>query len=249
MLSVRDVTVEREGLPVVRDASLEAEAGSVTVLLGVNGVGKTTLLEGLSGVIGLAGGSVVLDGQRVDRKEPFRRARLGLAHVEQGRAVFPDLTTRENLLVASPGAPLDEVFEVFPELASRRDVAAGLLSGGEQQMLVLGRAFLRQPKALLIDELSLGLAPKVLERLMRSVSRMSEAGMAILLVEQFARLALEVGQRAYVLRGGTVVYDGSCGELRETEGLLQSLYLGDAEATEEVPDSADQPDPAREVQR
>lgn len=228
MLSVRDVTIEREGLPIVRGASLDAAAGEVTVLLGLNGAGKTTLLEGVAGAIDLAGGEVLLAGERIDRKPAYRRARLGLALIEQGRTVFAELTTTENLLVASGGRPVEEAFELFPELGKRRDVVGGLLSGGEQQMLVLARAFVRQPRALLADELSLGLAPVVLERLMVAVERLAQSGMAILLVEQFASLALDLGRRAYVLRGGEIVYDGTCAELRDTEGLLQRLYLGEA---------------------
>lgn len=226
LLSINGVTVEREGLPVVRGASVEVDTGAVTVLLGVNGAGKTTLLEGVSGVIGLADGTVSLDGVRIDRKEPYRRAQLGLAHVEQGRAVFPELTVADNLRVAT-ATGIDEAFELFPELRVRRGVAGGLLSGGEQQMLVLARAFLRRPKALLIDELSLGLAPRVLKRLMAAVAELAQTGMAILLVEQFAALALEIGARGYVLRSGEVVYDGDCGRLREDEHLLQRLYLGE----------------------
>lgn len=232
LLSIDGVTVEREGLPVVRDASLEVDAGAVTVLLGVNGAGKTTLLEGVSGIIGLADGTVTLDGVRIDRKEPYRRAQAGLAHVEQGRAVFPELTVTDNLRVAT-AADIGEAFALFPELRARRDVAGALLSGGEQQMLVLARAFLRKPKALLIDELSLGLAPRVLQRLMAAVAELADTGMAILLVEQFAALALEIGGHGYVLRSGVIVYDGDCARLRDDEGLLQDLYLG--ETTEVTP--------------
>ncbi|WP_028922577.1 ABC transporter ATP-binding protein [Pseudonocardia acaciae] len=230
MLSVDGVTVERERLPVVRDVSLSVEAGAITVLLGANGAGKTTLLEGISGIVDLAAGTISLDGARIDRKEPFRRVAAGLAHVEEGRSVFPELTTTENLLVASGGRAVDEVFEMFPELAERRHVAGGLLSGGEQQMLVLGRALLLRPKALMVDELSQGLAPRVVARLMAAVRELADAGIAVLLVEQFARLALELGRRAYVLRGGEVVYDGGCAELRASDELLESLYLGEVEA-------------------
>lgn len=231
LLNVHDVTIEREGLPVVRHASLEVAADAITVLLGANGAGKTTLLEGISGIIGLAGGMVSLGDERIDRKEPYRRAALGLAHVEQGRTVFADLSTEQNLLVASGGASPEAAYELFPELRDRRRVAAGMLSGGQQQMLVLARAFLRRPRVLLIDELSLGLAPVVLDRLMRTVTRLAGTGMAILLVEQFATLALDVGDHAYVLRAGEIVYDGTCAELRDTDGLLHNLYLG-ATATE-----------------
>ncbi|MGH9044608.1 MAG: ABC transporter ATP-binding protein [Acidimicrobiales bacterium] len=230
LLNVREVTIEREGLPIIRDVSLEAEAGAITVLLGSNGVGKTTLLEGISGIIPLRSGSVELDGVRIDQKAPYRRAKLGVGHVEQGRTVFPELTTEENLLAAGNRPDLTEVFDLFPALKTRRGVPGGRLSGGEQQMLVLGRAFLRKPKVLLLDELSLGLAPLVLEILMASVVRLAESGLAILLVEQFADLALDVGKTAYVLRAGKVVFKGPCSELRQTEGLLQSLYLGEVKS-------------------
>lgn len=228
LLEVSDVTVEREQLPIVRGVSLTIDAGEITVLLGVNGVGKTTLLEGISGAIPIAKGTVTLGGARIDKKAPYLRARLGLAHVEQGRSIFPELTTRENLLTTAGGRSLDEALDVFPELRKRLDVASVLLSGGEQQMLVLARAFLRRPKVLLIDEMSLGLSPVATKRLMESVIELKNHGMAILLVEQFAAMALGAGTRAYVLRGGEVVYDRSCAELRDTPGLLQRLYLGDA---------------------
>lgn len=227
LLTISDVTVERERLPVVRGVSLEAAAGEVSVLLGVNGAGKTSLLEGVSGVIPIASGAVSLDGVRIERKPPYRRVGLGLVHIEEGRSVFPELTTQENLLVASGGKPTDDAYAMFPELEARRGVAAGLLSGGEQQMVVVGRALLRCPRALIVDELSLGLAPLLVRRLMAAVAQLAADGMAILLVEQFARLALDIGTRAYVLRGGEIVYDGTCAELRQTDGLLHSLYLGE----------------------
>lgn len=227
MLSVRDVTITREGLPIVRGANLDVEAGEITVLLGVNGAGKTTLLEGISGAIPLAAGEVRLGGERIDRRPPFARARAGLAHVEQGRTIIPELTTRENLVVAAGGDELETAFTMFPSLRRRADVAAGLLSGGEQQMLVLSRALLRHPRVLLVDELSLGLAPKVLDELMATVAELGRQGMAIMLVEQFAHLALAIGSRAYVLRGGEIVHSGRCAELRDDPELLQRLYLGD----------------------
>ncbi|MGH8963665.1 MAG: ABC transporter ATP-binding protein [Jatrophihabitantaceae bacterium] len=227
LLDVRGLTVEREGLPIVRNIELGVEAGAITVLLGVNGAGKTTLLEGISGAIAIAAGQVLLGGVRLDRRAPFVRARAGLAHVEQGRTVLAELSTRENLLVAAGGRPVDEAYELFPELHRRASVAAGLLSGGEQQMLVLARAMLRHPKVLMVDELSLGLAPRVLHRLMAAVANLGRSGMAILLVEQFAQLALAIGSNAYVLRGGEIVYSGGCAELRDNPDLLQNLYLGD----------------------
>lgn len=228
LLEVVDVTIEREQLPIVRGACLAVDEGQVTVLLGVNGAGKTTLLEGISGAIPLTAGEVLLGGERIDHQQPYRRARRGLAHVEQGRAVFPELSTRQNLVVAAGGRPIDEALDVFPALEHRLDVASVLLSGGEQQMLVLARAFLQHPRVLMIDEMSLGLAPLAIKNLMEAVVALRDRGLAILLVEQFAALALAVGARAYVLRGGEIVYDGQCSELRKAPGLLQQLYLGEA---------------------
>lgn len=232
LLLVSDVTIEREGLPIVRNVSLEVQAGAITVLLGVNGAGKTTLIEGISGAIPVASGSITLAGTEIRKLRPFRRAKLGLAHVEQGRSVFAELTTDENLRVAAGPRDTEPVFDLFPELKQRRAVQTGLLSGGEQQMLVVARAMLQEPRVLMLDELSLGLAPLVVLRLMDAVKRLRDTGMGILMVEQFASLALEVGSRACILRSGEVVYNGDCATLQESEGLLHQLYLGDLDAVE-----------------
>jgi branched-chain amino acid transport system ATP-binding protein len=226
-LKITDLVVNRVGLPVVRQASLVVERGSVSVLLGANGAGKTTLLEGLSGVIATAGGTIELQGQAIQGFRPGARARQGLAHVEQGRTVFRMLTTHENLRSASKHADVDQAYALFPELEKRRDVRAGLLSGGEQQMLVIARALLTRPKAIMIDEMSAGLAPIVVGRLVAAVRKLAEGGLAVLLVEQFAALALSIGDRAYVLRRGEIVYDGPCPALAQSPDLLHRLYLGD----------------------
>ena len=225
---VTDLVVNRVGLPVVRRASLVVETGSVSVLLGANGAGKTTLLEGLSGVIAVAGGSIELLGEAVQGLRAGGRARKGLAHVEQGRTVFRTLTTDENLRAASRRADVDQAYALFPELERRRQVRAGLLSGGEQQMLVIARALLTRPRAIMIDEMSAGLAPIVVGRLMAAVRQLAEEGLAVLLVEQFAALALSIGDRAYVLRRGRIVYDGPCPALAQSPDLLHRLYLGDS---------------------
>jgi branched-chain amino acid transport system ATP-binding protein len=229
VLTVADVTVERAGLPVVSGASLTVERGEIRVLLGLNGAGKTTLLEGISGVLPIATGRIELDGQRIERWRPVRRTLAGLSHVEEGRTVFGELTTEENLLVAAgDGASLEDAFSLFPELAKRRGVRASLLSGGEQQMLVVARAWLRRPKVFLLDELSLGLGPAIVQRLMDAVRGLADAGMAVLLVEQFAPLALRIGDQASVLRSGSIVFDGPAAAWRSDGEALHELLFGEA---------------------
>ena len=226
-LLVSDLAVNRAELPVITKADLVVESGQVSVVLGSNGAGKTTLLEGLSGVIPVAAGTIAIDGAEIQKARPGIRARAGLAHVEQGRTVFRQLSTEENLRVGlHPGAALAEAYELFPDLVQRKDVRAGLLSGGEQQMLVIARALLGRPKVLLIDEMSAGLAPVIVTRLMNAVRRLADAGLAVLLVEQFAALALSIGDRAYVMRRGRMVYDGDCATLRNAPDELHKLYLG-----------------------
>jgi branched-chain amino acid transport system ATP-binding protein len=230
-LKIDDLVINRVGLPVVRGVSLVVEPGSVSVLLGANGAGKTTLLEGLSGIAPVAGGAIELHGEAIQGLRSGARARKGLAHVEQGRTVFRMLTTDENLRAASRHANVAEAYALFPELEKRRDVRAGLLSGGEQQMLVIARALLTRPRIIMIDEMSAGLAPVIVGRLMAAVRKLAEQGLAVLLVEQFAALALSIGDRAYVLRRGRVVYDGPCGALAQSHDLLHRLYLGDSTAS------------------
>lgn len=226
-LTIKQLAVARGGIPVVRGIDLTVRSGEISVVLGSNGAGKTTSLEGLSGIIP-AKGSIILDGEDISGQPAGIRARKGLRHVEQGRTVFPDMTTEENLKVAlAPGASLDEAYGLFPELVQRRDVKSAMLSGGEQQMLVIARALVGRPKVILIDEMSSGLAPVIVSRLMEAVRKLADGGMAVLLIEQFANLALGVGNRAYVLRRGAVVYNGGCEALLKDPARLHHLYLGD----------------------
>ena len=227
MLSLEKVTIERAGLAVVRSVSLEVLPGKVTVLLGANGAGKTTLLEGISGAAPVRSGAISLDGKRIERLRAWRRARLGIAHVEQNRTVFRRLSVAENLRVGAPHDDVEDAYELFPALRKQSRVAAGLLSGGEQQMLVIGRALLGRPKVLLIDEMSLGLAPVMLDRLTVAVCELATGGAGVLLVEQFATLALSIADHAYVLAKGEVVFAGEPGELLGDEDRLRALYLGE----------------------
>ncbi|TPL02710.1 MULTISPECIES: ABC transporter ATP-binding protein [unclassified Mesorhizobium] len=229
-LVVSNLSINRAELPVVSSVDLTAESGAISVVLGANGAGKTTLLEGLSGIIPVAGGAIAIDGRELQKARPGTRSREGLAHVEQGRTVFRQLTTEENLRVSlHPGADIAEAYALFPELVQRRSVKASLLSGGEQQMLVIARALLTRPKVLLIDEMSAGLAPVIVTRLMTAVRKLADDGLAVVLVEQFAALALSIGNRAYVMRRGRVVYDGDCAKLRQSPDELHRLYLGGQE--------------------
>ena len=225
-LSVRNLQVQRSGSTIVDDVSIDVPAGEVTVLLGANGAGKTTVLEAISGIIPAQKGTISLGGHDITRAARSTRARLGLAHVEQGRSIFPDLSVEENFLVCAPRSKIAAGFELFPELAARRDAKAALLSGGEQQMLVISRALLNRPSVLMLDEMSLGLAPTVIKRLIPVVRRLSDDGVGVLLVEQFAALALSVGDRAYVLVRGRTAYEGAASALLENQDRLHELYLG-----------------------
>jgi branched-chain amino acid transport system ATP-binding protein len=228
MMELDGVVVRRGGLTVVHGVSLTAPKGAVTVLLGANGAGKTTLLESVSGALPVRSGTITLDGERIDRMRPVGRTERGLAHIEQGRTIFSRLTVEENLAVAAGrAADHERTFAFFPELGRRRGVRAGLLSGGEQQMLVIARALMRRPTAMLLDEMSLGLAPVVVRRLLRTVRELADDGLAVLLVEQFAALALDVGDLAYVLRRGRIAFEGTCRELRDDPAPLRTAYLGE----------------------
>jgi branched-chain amino acid transport system ATP-binding protein len=230
-LSIKGLVVNRSGIPVVRGVDLAVSSGQISVLLGSNGAGKTTLLESLSGIIPAVAGSVSLDEAELLKLRAGLRARAGISHVEQGRTVFPEMTTEENLKVAlDPAADLQGAYDLFPELLQRRNIKAGMLSGGEQQMVVIARSLLTRPKVIMIDEMSSGLAPVIVSRLMRAVRQLADAGMAVILVEQFAALALAIGDRAYVLRRGAIVYDGDCTVLANDPAQLHRLYLGDAAA-------------------
>ena len=229
-LLVEGLRVDRLGQPVVRGVDLSVATGKVTVLLGANGAGKSTLLDGISGVLRPSGGRVLFGGVDITRSSRQQRVRSGLAYVQQGRTVFPSLTVEENFLVTAGRTKLEPAFELFPELRARASVAADLLSGGEQQMVVLGRAVLRRPRVLMIDELSLGLAPTVIDRMLQAVEQMAASGIGLLLVEQFADRALAVGDTAVVMARGEVVLQGTASQIRRQPGRLRDAYLGEVNA-------------------
>lgn len=226
-LVLEGLTVARGGRDVVEQVHLQAPRGAVTALLGPNGAGKTSLIGAVAGLLP-SSGTVRLGEQDLSRSRPVRRAAAGVATVEQGRTVFGQMSTLDNLRIAGggPGA-VEAVLETFPELRPKLAVRAGLLSGGEQQMLMLARALTRDPAVLLVDEMSLGLAPGVVRRLLPLLRRLAaERDMAVLLVEQFAVLALGVSDHAYVLRRGRITHDGPAAELVADPARLDEAYFG-----------------------
>ena len=224
VLVVSDLVVRRDGIPIVRGASLDVHSSQVVAIVGPNGSGKTTMLEAMSGVTRPAGGSVSLQGADITKKSRRQRNLLGLRHVRQGRSIFAGLTVEENLRVTAND--VGRAFEIFPELQDRSRLLAKDLSGGEQQMLVLAQALISQPSCLLIDEISLGLAPRVVKRLIGVVKDAAEAGSAILLVEQFASVAMDIADVVVVLVRGKVVLRERTEALKDDPSVLQNAYLG-----------------------
>ena len=233
-LAVRDLSAGYRGVPVVRELNLEVRPGEVVALLGPNGAGKTTTLETIAGLNRPISGTVELSGENVAGKPAYVLARRGLALVPEGRALFPGLTVREHLRLAGgrgAGRREEELLEMLPELRKCLGRKAGLLSGGEQQMLAVGRALVTRPRLLLVDEMSLGLAPVLVERLLPLLRRAAdELGSSVLFVEQHVALALEISDRAYVLAHGRIRLEGPAAELRERRDLLAASYLGETAA-------------------
>ncbi len=226
-LVLSDVTVNRGIGPVISGVSLELAPGEITTMVGPNGAGKTSLLEAVSGLVRTYTGTIEVDGKDIRRMNRRQRARAGIVHVQQGRAIFPSLTVRENIELASRDKErFAQILSYFPELEKRISSPTGLLSGGEQQMVVLGRALATDPKYLLIDEMSLGLAPVVFMRLLPVLETVAATGVGILLVEQFAHLALGISQDALVVSNGKVSFHGAPKELLEDDEKLHAAYMG-----------------------
>jgi branched-chain amino acid transport system ATP-binding protein len=229
-LRIDGLTAGYDGAAVIRDLSLTVEQGEVVALLGPNGAGKTTTLRAVSGIVRPMAGRIEALGADVARTSPYRIARRGVAHVAEGRSVFFGLTVAEHFRLGHRGERLDEkrAYEYFPALRDLRDRRAQLLSGGEQQMLALGRALARRPRLLLVDELSLGLAPVIVERMLPVVRRYAkDTGAGVLLVEQHVELALDTADRGIVLSHGEIALDREAAVLRRDRSLLVASYLGE----------------------
>ncbi len=233
VLQLEGVTAGYEQAAVVRGLDLTVGSGEVVGLLGANGAGKTTTLRVVSGLVKPMRGRVLFAGDDLASSSPSARARLGIAHVPEGRGIFYDLTVAEHFRLASRGERLavEAAYEYFPKLEALRNRRVGLLSGGEQQMLAVARALARRPRLLLLDELSLGLAPIIVESLLPVVREYAaDRGCAVLLVEQHVHLALEIVDRGYVLSHGEIVLHESAEALRANRQLLVASYLGEQSA-------------------
>ncbi|GGF31840.1 ABC transporter ATP-binding protein [Subtercola lobariae] len=226
LLACRDLTAGYGDAHAIRNVNIEVAAGEVVALLGPNGAGKTTTLLSLTGVLPIASGEVAWLGAPASGSL-HQRARQGLAYVSEGRSVFQRLTVRQNLAIARDG-DAERAIEVFPELRKLLGRRAGLLSGGEQQMLTLARALTRPTRLLVADELSLGLAPRTVGRLLQTVRQMADGGMGVLLVEQHVNRVLDIADRVYVLRQGTIQFAGTAKEARGRMHEIRGMYLSGA---------------------
>ena len=231
-LKITGLTVQRGGRAVVRKVDIEIPAGEITALLGPNGAGKSSLVLAVGGILRPTGGTVELGGANFAGKRPERIRRAGVAIVPEGRRLLPELSVEENIKVATYTLPRNQAqagraraLELFPELQKRLDAPARALSGGEQQMVVLAQALVSQPKYILIDELSLGLAPVIVNRLIPTIREIAESGIGVLLIEQFVTVALGLANRAHIMEGGRIQFSGAAKELREKPELLHTAYL------------------------
>jgi len=233
MLDVSDLVTAYGKIEALKGVTLNAERGRITCLLGPNGAGKTTLMMSIAGILQPLRGSIRLEGAELRGLTPARIVRRGVALVPENRLVFPQMSVRENLLAgayqrndkAEIAADIERMYERFPRLRERREQLAGTLSGGEQQMLAVARALMSRPRVLLMDEPSLGLAPLVVAEIFRIVSELNRDGTTIFLVEQNARMALQVAHHFYLMEQGRVTFSGTPGQLAEDE-VIQRAYLG-----------------------
>lgn len=231
VLEVQDLVAGYRHMPVVRGLNLHVDAGEVVALLGPNGAGKTTTLLTIAGLLPSLEGEVLFQGRSVRRRPADYLARNGLAFLPEDRSLFAQLTVRENLRLVRNSSGLNEIFDLLPALRPLANRRAGLLSGGEQQMLALARAFIGKPRLLMVDELSLGLAPVIVTKLLPLLPQLAQdTGCAVLLVEQHVDFALDTASRAYVMRGGQLILEGSSEQLAKDRSLLAASYLGVSDA-------------------
>jgi branched-chain amino acid transport system ATP-binding protein len=232
MLEAKDLVTGYGGVPILRGVSLTVEPREVVAVLGANGVGKTTLNRAISGLNVVMSGSIHFEGDVISRLTPPQIVERGLIHVPEGRKIFPNMNVRENLELGSyrRGKPnrarnLEKMFDIFPRLRERTDQLAGTLSGGEQQMLAIGRGLMAEPKLLILDEPSLGLSPLLVEELFALIARIASEGLAVMLVEQNVVQSLDLATRAYVLENGAVAMQGLAADLKR-DPALEKTYLG-----------------------
>ena len=233
LLELHDVEVAYGDLPALRGVSLEVEEGETLSVVGANGAGKTTMLRAISGLLRPRAGRILLDGARLDQMPSHVIVARGVVQVPEGRKIFPGLTVKENLELGSyvaaarahRGQSLERVLGLFPRLAERQRQAAGTMSGGEQQMLAIGRALMARPRILMLDEPSLGLAPIIVQEIFRIIAEINRLGTTVLLVEQNTRQALGLSRRGYVLENGRIALEGSGAELLGNEHVRRA-YLG-----------------------
>jgi branched-chain amino acid transport system ATP-binding protein len=233
LLNLDKLEVNYGSVRALKNVSLEVRAGEVVALLGANGAGKSTTLRAISGLVKARAGFITYANQTISRFNPTQIVALGISHCPEGRRVFPGMTVLENLRLGASGrvhkniqTDLERMFEMFPILRERKSQTAGTLSGGEQQMLALTRALMNRPKMLLLDEPSLGIAPLVVRQIFATLKELKQTGTTILLVEQNVNIALALADRAYVLRTGEIVLEGSASELRDNSERVAQAYLG-----------------------
>ncbi len=234
LLEIKDLYVNYGVIPALKGISFEVDEGEVIALIGANGAGKTTTLHTITGLVEAASGSIVFDGKDITHTPPDQIVARGMAPVSEGRRVFPDMTVLQNLMLgaftrkdpAEKQASLENVYEHFPRLKERAKQLAGTLSGGEQQMLAMGRSLMSNPKILLMDEPSMGLSPILVNEIFLIIERVSQAGTTVLLVEQNAQKALNIANRAYVLETGSIAMSGPAEQLRNDD-RIRKAYLGE----------------------
>ncbi|QQZ27671.1 ABC transporter ATP-binding protein [Thiothrix subterranea] len=234
LLSVQNLCVNYDSIRAVKGISFEVEAGETVCLIGANGAGKTTTLKTLSGLLPATSGEIVFDGRKLHGMPAYQIAALKLALVPEGRGIFTRMSVLENLMMgaynrsdrAAVQREIDDIYTLLPRLAERRQQQAGLLSGGEQQMLALARAMLSKPKLLMLDEPSMGLAPIMVQTIYRIIQTIAQQGITILLIEQNVRLALSISQRGYVMEHGDITLSGAAQTLAN-DPAVQAAYLGE----------------------